>query len=120
MINLLITGPCNFYNTTVIRESIIDFMIENYNIQTISTGDNYGTDKTVTELCSTLNDIKFTKIYKNISKYPKTTVNTYYYYELVKNNNNLLLFNNNNLYCQNIIYYAEKFNLKITKIKISN
>jgi hypothetical protein len=112
---LIVAGPRNYFNREVISDALVDTIID-YEIVKILTGDATGVDQIVAELCyqSGMEYEQFPAAWDKYGKSAGPRRN----WDMALHGTHLLAFYNGSLGTSNMIYFAERHDLKVIKINI--
>lgn len=112
---LLVTGPEDFTDKTFICDKLVDIICDIHPIKII-TGDAIGVDTIVAELCYQSNT-PYERYYANRDKYG-TSASSRRNWDMTLAATHVLAFYNGSQETTDVLYFANRHNLIITKIII--
>lgn len=112
---LIVAGPRDYNDKAVITDALVDAIIDFSPVLIIS-GDATGVDSIVADMCSRVGR-PYQMFRAEWNKYGKSA-GPIRNVEMARNGTHLLAFYNGSPGTSNMIYFAEKFHLKIRKIDI--
>ena len=112
---LIVAGPRDYYNREIIADALVDIICD-HKITKIITGDAKGVDQIVAELCHQSN-MEYEQYAAEWDKYGKSA-GSRRNWAMATIATHLLAFYNGSPGTSNMIYFANRHNLKVTIINI--
>lgn len=113
---LVVIGPQNFKDRTIIIDNIIDCMCD-WEITKIITGDRFGVDQIVSELVGSYTDIEYERVYPDFNKFGKKAKLRSIWWMMMQSTH-LLLFDDHIESTYDVRYFAKRYDLQIKVVDI--